>query len=226
MCSYPGGKSGAGVYQSVINQFPPHRVYVEGFLGGGSIMRLKLPAEVNIGIDSDAVACSSFQMDGVTVLNRDVIPWLEHRHFEEDVLIYLDPPYLLSTRKCKERLYRHELGASKHRRLLNVITSLDCMVAISGYMSQMYSSALSSWRLVQFNAVTRGGSVATECLWCNYPSPSSLHDPRFIGSDFRDRERIRKLVSRWSSRFSALSLVDRMAVRAALDVVSGDEIHG
>jgi hypothetical protein len=49
--SYPGGKAGDGVYQRLINLMPPHRVYIEPFLGGGAIMRLKRPAELNIGVD-------------------------------------------------------------------------------------------------------------------------------------------------------------------------------
>lgn len=34
MPTYPGGKSGAGVYQTIINQMPPHQLYVEPFAGG------------------------------------------------------------------------------------------------------------------------------------------------------------------------------------------------
>lgn len=49
--SYPGGKAGAGVYQRIINLMPPHEVYVEPFLGGGAVMRLKRPARLNIGVD-------------------------------------------------------------------------------------------------------------------------------------------------------------------------------
>lgn len=33
--TYKGGKAGAGVYQQIINQIPPHDVYIEPFLGGG-----------------------------------------------------------------------------------------------------------------------------------------------------------------------------------------------
>ena len=39
--TYPGGKNGAGVYQAIICQIPPHQVYVEPFLGSGAVMRLK-----------------------------------------------------------------------------------------------------------------------------------------------------------------------------------------
>lgn len=50
---YPGGKSGSGVAQRIINLMPPHQVYIEPFLGGGSVLRYKLPAQINIGIDRD-----------------------------------------------------------------------------------------------------------------------------------------------------------------------------
>ena len=51
--SYPGGKGGAGVYQTIINLIPPHKTYIETHLGGGAIMRHKKPAAYNIGIDVD-----------------------------------------------------------------------------------------------------------------------------------------------------------------------------
>ncbi len=51
--SYPGGKGGAGVYQTLINLIPPHETYIETHLGGGAIMRFKRSAKINIGIDLD-----------------------------------------------------------------------------------------------------------------------------------------------------------------------------
>jgi len=51
--NYPGAKSQMGVAERIISQMPPHRVYVEAFLGGGSVMRKKRPAKLNIGIDKD-----------------------------------------------------------------------------------------------------------------------------------------------------------------------------
>lgn len=43
--TYPGGKAAAGVYQRIINLMPPHSLYIEPFLGGGAIMKLKKPAD-------------------------------------------------------------------------------------------------------------------------------------------------------------------------------------
>jgi site-specific DNA-adenine methylase len=59
--SYPGGKNGAGVYQTLINHMPPHTTYIEPFLGSGAIMRLKRPARVNIGIDLDPEVIAQWQ---------------------------------------------------------------------------------------------------------------------------------------------------------------------
>lgn len=51
---YPGGKNGAGVYQTIINQLPPHDTYIEPFLGSGAVLRMKKPARASIAIDADA----------------------------------------------------------------------------------------------------------------------------------------------------------------------------
>jgi hypothetical protein len=61
--SYPGGKNGSGVYQTLINLMPPHDVYIEPFLGGAAIMRLKRPARLNIGIDLDSAAVETARSD-------------------------------------------------------------------------------------------------------------------------------------------------------------------
>lgn len=58
---YPGGKNGAGVYQRIINLMPPHDVYIEPFLGGGAVMRLKRPARLNIGLDLVDSAVSAME---------------------------------------------------------------------------------------------------------------------------------------------------------------------
>jgi hypothetical protein len=77
--TYPGGKGGAGVYQAIINLMPPHRVYVEPFLGGGSILKLKRPAIASIGVDSDEHVANDWRGQAparCTVIHGDGISFL------------------------------------------------------------------------------------------------------------------------------------------------------
>lgn len=53
---YPGSKGAAGVAQRIISQFPPHRVYVEPFVGSGVIVLSKTPSELSVVVDLDS-AC-------------------------------------------------------------------------------------------------------------------------------------------------------------------------
>lgn len=55
--SYPGGKSGAGIFQRLISLIPPHRVLVVPFAGHCGVARNIRPAEHTIVIDRDASVC-------------------------------------------------------------------------------------------------------------------------------------------------------------------------
>ncbi len=43
---------------------PKHQVYIEAFLGGGAVMRMKKPAELNIGIDLDSAVIDHWRTAG------------------------------------------------------------------------------------------------------------------------------------------------------------------
>lgn len=223
MSTYPGGKNGAGVYQTIINQMPPHRVYIEAFLGSGAVMRYKRPAEQSIGIDADGDVISSWRGNNLvappnlTLLQADALEWLTAANsLSGDTLIYLDPPYLLSTRRQHRPIYRYELSDADHVRLLEIIKRLPCMVMISGYWSQLYADALIAWRAVSFQSRTRGGTMATEYLWMNFPEPLELHDYRYLGCDFRERERIKRKKTRWVARLSRMDALERHALMSAV----------
>ena len=225
MATYPGGKNGAGIYQTIINQMWPHTLYVEGFLGGGAIMHAKRPAACSIGIDVDADVISAFCGDAISnlqLIHADAIEWLAATTLSSDALVYLDPPYLMSTRRQHRPIYRCELSDDDHRRLLKIIAALPCMVMISGYYSDLYAEALAGWRSISFQSRTRGGSMATEWLWMNYPQPTALHDYRYLGCDFRERERIKRKTLRWRDRLARMDALERHALMAALDELQGD----
>jgi DNA adenine methylase len=225
---YPGGKAGAGVFQTIINRMPPHRVYIEPFLGGGAIMRHKRPATLNIGIDRDLAA-----VEAVKTLARagiagngeagfhfeagDGLAYLRSYRFAGDELVYCDPPYLFETRSSDRTRYAFELGdAGEHRALLDILTALPCMVMVSGYWSRLYATRLREWHSVRFQAMTHGGP-RTEWLWSNFPEPVALHDYRHLGASFRERERIKRKKQRWTARLHRLPMLERQALLAAID---------
>jgi hypothetical protein len=238
---YPGGKSGSGVYQTIINQMPPHQMYIEAFLGSGAVMRHKLPAMINVGLDLDADVISmaaAIAVGGDVVLpgtrlalgrdgrpqycirQGDAVSWLGSLPIWSTLLpvtlVYCDPPYLKSTRSSKRRMYRCELDVKGHIALLDVLEQLPCMVMVSGYESELYRDRLADWRVVRYRAMTSGGGMRTECLWCNFPEPTELHDYRYLGRGFRERERIRRRRASWVAMLERMPVLERAAVIADL----------
>ena len=135
---------------------------------------------------------------------------------DPDTLIYCDPPYLMETRKSKRALYRFEMTTEQHIELLNTIMNLKCMVMISGYYSDLYAKTLTGWRSVTFQAQTRGGRTATEWVWMNFQTPLELHDYRYLGRDFRERERIKRKQTRWKNRLERMTDQERYAMLSVL----------
>ncbi len=125
MATYPGGKGGAGVYQTLINLIPPHDTYIETHLGGGAVMRHKQPANHNIGIDVDPYVIEHWQAEehtGIELVCGDAVAFLESYQFTGRELVYADPPYILETRRGGQ-LYRYEYTTKQHRQLLRSLTA-------------------------------------------------------------------------------------------------------
>lgn len=218
---YPGGKGGAGVFQTIINQFPPHRVYVEAFAGGANVFQRKAPASSSVLVEVDReqaerLRASTIGRPGVEVLHASAFDVLSSYPWVGDELVYLDPPYLHATRKDLS-LYRHELSDAQHLALLDLAASIPAMVAISGYRHAMYDewAAMNGWRSIDFQAMTRRG-VATETLWMNYAPPARLADYAYAGQDFRERERIKRKAARFVAKWDKLPALERHAIVSAM----------
>lgn len=217
--TYKGGKAGSGVYQQIVNQIPPHEVYIEPFLGGGAVLLHKKPAACTIGIDSDSDVIVQWESAGYggIVVHGDAISYLQNWRYDQVTFVYADPPYLMETRSSKRKLYTYEFGdVDQHEELLRVLKSLPCMVAISGYWSSLYESMLQGWRSISFNAQTRSGRTAREWLWMNYPEPVELHDYSYLGSNFREREKITRQKKRWRARLARMDQLQRYALLEAI----------
>jgi site-specific DNA-adenine methylase len=230
---YPGGKAQSGVYQKIINQIPPHERYFEIFAGGGAVLLTKRPAKMsNIAVDIDARAAASLAkkievagLPGANVICGDAISFLKTTVFTPSDFVYADPPYLFETRAGgRRKIYTNEFGdVDEHRRLLIMLLNLSCRVMISGYWSSLYAEMLQSWRTVTFQVRTRGGRMADEWLWMNYPVPTELHDYRFLGENFRERERLTRIRRRWVARLERMQPKERYMLMAALEASSSSK---
>lgn len=223
MTSYDGGKGGAGVAQWIINQIPPHRRFVSLFLGNCAVTRAIRPAECRIGVEIDGNVISTFWPEprDLTVISGDALEALKTlrttRQIDAQTFLYADPPYLLSTRSSQRPLYRHEFGdIEQHRALLTALRALPCMVAISGYWSALYELELAGWRASTFQTVNRAGNTCEEWLWMNYAEPIELHDYRYLGSNFRERERIKRKKARWTARLARMDSLERLCLMEAV----------
>lgn len=214
---YPGGKGASGVYQRLINQIPPHRVYIETHLGGGAVMRHKRRAEINLGLDISPDVISKWKNHPFAKVKcQEAETFLLEYKFRGDEFIYADPPYIGYSRRSERPLYSFEYTEAQHLELLKILRKLPCRVMISGYWSKLYADQLSEWRTITFQTRTRSGEIATEWVWMNYPEPDELHDYRFLGEDFRERERIKRRIARWKSRLEELPVLERKALLTAL----------
>lgn len=214
--SYLGAKNGAGVYQAIISQFPPHDVFIDAFLGSGVILKRKPSCAVSYGVDMDRACIDGFDCAGlgdVRLLCGDCREFLAGFDYDRSrCLVYADPPYLLSTRTSRHR-YRYEFTERDHVELLELLRRLPASVVISGYPAGLYDEFLVGWRTVEFQAMTRGG-VRTEKLWMNFSHVPHWHV--YAGRNFTDRQRIKRKAERWASDFMSMPPGERLAVLSAL----------
>lgn len=220
LSTYFGGKAGNGTYQNIINLIPRCKIFIDAMAGnGGIVCNLKLPALTVIN-DIDAGLISRYD---VTACSTDVL--CTSLHYQElidkydcvgsDVVFYFDPPYYLPSRKSQIEIYNYEWSYTDHLNLIHSVLSMRSKVLISHYPCDLYDLSFKSWNVHQFQSATRHG-LATEKVYFNYEVPEILQDDRYRGTDFIDRQRIKRKVLRLCKKLDAMPSDDRIAIITAL----------
>ena len=111
------------------------------------------------------------RLKNVQIENRPALEVIRRFNYD-NVLIYADPPYLLSTRGGKQ--YRHEMTEQDHMELLETLQKHKGPVILSGYPHEMYDHALSGWHRITRKAYNQNADKRTEVLWCNFELPNLL----------------------------------------------------
>lgn len=83
-----------------------------------------------------------------------------------NVLIYADPPYLLSTRSGRQ--YKHEMDERDHVELLEALKAHRGPVLLSGYDSELYNDDLHGWYRDEATTYAQTATKRREVLWMNF----------------------------------------------------------
>lgn len=104
------------------------------------------------------------RLRGVVIENDD---WeaVVRRYDGPETCHYLDPPYLLATRRRPDHGYRHELSAAGHAHLCAVARELTGSVLISGYEAAAYHAGLPGFFCLRRPGWSSGPGQKTEVLW-------------------------------------------------------------
>jgi site-specific DNA-adenine methylase len=220
---FPGGKG--RLYARIIGLMPPHSVYIEPFAGSAVVARHKKPAARTILVDRDDRLISRARIWAPRAWQlqcADAVSVLSALEFDGDELIYCDPPYPRLTRRNRRAIYRHEMSDREHLKLLTLLRRLKCKVMVSSYPSALYAKALAGWRLLRYRVSTRAGR-AVECVWCNFDEPRVLHDERFIGPTFRQRQDVRRRLLRLQARIARLTSPEQAVLHSWLSEMQNKE---
>lgn len=109
------------------------------------------------------------RLRGVQIENMPAAELIKRFNYK-NVLIYCDPPYILSTRHGKQ--YRCEMETGEHIDLLTLLLQHKGSVIISGYETELYNDMLAGWNRYETTAYSQVCSKKREVLWMNYDPPA------------------------------------------------------
>lgn len=235
--NYDGGKSGEGTYQQIINNIPPHNIYIEAFAGHAGIFRKirRAPLSILNDIDGKTIEqltaiiksdkieiCKDFfqgnlfekpQRPVVIIRNNDYSVILDRFGSNNESFIFCDPPYPMKTRRDQQtKLYRFDWESDElHEKFLERCKLCKCNLMIASYPNHLYESILSGWYKHEYFSTTRKGA-AREVIYMNYPPPVIIHDFTYLGKNYRERQNLKAKIKRHIKRLNKLSAHERTAL--------------
>lgn len=129
----------------------------------------------------ESVLQSAKRLKQTQIENRPAIEVIARLNGPQ-VLIYADPPYLISTRTAHREQYHHEMTDTDHGELLAALMRHRGMVLLSGYDCPLYRERLARWHVESIKTTAERGVRRTECLWINPVAEARLSRQLRLGS--------------------------------------------
>lgn len=105
------------------------------------------------------------RLSSVIIEHRDIFDLID-KWDRDDVFMYLDPPYVKSTRSSSQT-YEVEMSDEEHKKLVERVLRCKCKVLISGYDNKIYEPLSEHFVKKSFSS-PNSKSTATETIWKNY----------------------------------------------------------
>lgn len=119
----------------------------------------------------DKIMQAAERLRGVQIENLPAVDVIQRFNFS-NVLIYADPPYVLSTRHGKQ--YRCELDDKGQNDTLDVLIAHKGPVLLSGYDNDLYNDRLKGWYREEIDSYSQVCSKKREILWMNFKPDKQL----------------------------------------------------
>lgn len=113
------------------------------------------------------------RLRNVSLEQKPAVDIIEAYGREPATLLYVDPPYLGTTRSGTSKGYEIEMqDEGQHEVLAEALRSVEATVLLSGYASPLYDSLYDGWYRTERNTWTGQGNqkaARVEVVWCNRP---------------------------------------------------------
>ena len=105
------------------------------------------------------------RMSTVICENRDIFDLID-KYDNTNVFMYLDSPYVQSTRKSNQK-YDCEMDDATHKKFIDRLLHCKSKILVSGYNCELYDELSKNFKRVDFKS-KNSCTDATESLWMNY----------------------------------------------------------
>lgn len=214
---YIGNKNIPGVIELLVNNLPKSSRYFSLFFGSGGLENSVYTSGANWVCAEKDEKCMQYQSAQAVIEFKCYKVLLAAFVFNNSDFIFADPPYMFSSRRSEKSYYKHEFNDTDHEHLLKKLVNLNCRVMLTHPKSELYMRYLAEWTCVPFTYQSRQG-LFEDCLWLNYdPAGLELINYNALGSNFVERQAIKRKRSNFVRKFKELSFHERASVIAELN---------
>ena len=107
-------------------------------------------------------------------------------------VLFMDPPYPLDSISSKNKIYKFSWTDKQHEKFISLVKKLKCKVMICSYNNDLYDTELKDWRKLEYQVYDQGHNLKTEIVYMNYPEPVKLACTKYLGSNHRQRENLKR----------------------------------